>query len=682
MKTNGFRKIYKRNRKLALILALFLCFSLCNIVSQGNTVFASQDSTETSDPGTSDPETTDPQTGYQFAGGAEEEIQNNILSPSTSVISFWEWEKLSKSNYERLLKDGKFHAALFTIAGSNTNQFLSTYADENHIFTSRNTMEWGGVDTNFQLKSLRDLYGLNDWGAAIGKAIGSHGGDFDQYRSIYIKADDMGKNKIPTDYPNKFFSSNGGCMGCLWIKLDSDTQSYSLGVKMTLITAKCQVAMTRGSAYGNSKDTSYLSIGTGLNQKEDFFLYCQRYEGDDGEHYEPVQALRHTVINDLPDQDCWTLFLGEDSNYGYFQQVALANFRKNEGWHPGDDNDKDYTFLTYAGGYILPIIEDHGGNEIYDCLYIGTPHNFTALETHTIPAEKLEPISNNTFLDTSNDISNFEGGILPKGQKITVEGTLVVSGNLINNGTIDIKKGGTLLIKDGGCISPYMKDAEGVIINNGGNIIIMEGGSCYCCYSEGNSNYTDYCPLKMTNGGTIINYGTLSVSSSQIATGCKIENRKDGSFYCGYNRKDINTMFYTAGTDNLQQPSSIRAIPSNAYYHIVNILDGNASIQINNGGLFGAMLGSINIKSEDLDDFAAVSRKHSGNADEMQTDLEALCESKGYLESVFPLRGIGGVVDTDRPTVVNEKTAHFYHTTTGNVDTAPTTRVDYVEPEY
>ena len=70
----------------------------------------------------------------------EGEEQSNILTPKEGRVTFWEWEKLTKTNYKRLLDDGNYHAALITqkytnygISNVYTTKHISTNSDANHI---------------------------------------------------------------------------------------------------------------------------------------------------------------------------------------------------------------------------------------------------------------------------------------------------------------------------------------------------------------------------------------------------------------------------------------------------------------------------------------------------------------------------------------------------------------------
>jgi hypothetical protein len=93
---------------------------------------------------------------------------------------------------------------------------------------------------------------------------------------------------------------------------------------------------------------------------------------------------------------------------------------------------------------------------------------------------------------------------------ITVEngGVLMVDKELLNNGKIFVKNGGTVIVNEGGCIMSYDQNASGEITLNGGNMIIMDGAKVICDQSGGS--------LLAENGATILNRGLLMVGNMLI----------------------------------------------------------------------------------------------------------------------------------------------------------------------
>ncbi|SER15539.1 hypothetical protein SAMN02910369_03146, partial [Lachnospiraceae bacterium NE2001] len=262
---------------------------------------------------------------------------------------------------------------------------------------------------------------------------------------------------------------------------------------------------------------------------------------------------------------------------------------------------------------------------------------------------------------------------LPEDYTIEIDGgTVVVSGNLINNGTIKIKNGGTLIIKDGGCISPYLSTKQGTIQCDDGNIIIMPGGRCYCF-----DNDEGKMPLSLSSGSTLINYGGLYVTTASIAKGCKIENRQNGNFTVGYTIKDTTSMMYNH-EDNIELRDGLTA--DNISIQVsVNFQNQDVSYWLYQNK---KLLKQSQLKSEDTDSFASITRKYSGDVDAIPgEELIQFFSEHGYLEGLSCAGGIYGM-NGEKATVVNEKTATFTHVSVKGEDIAPASRVDIITPEY
>lgn len=242
--------------------------------------------------------------------------------------------------------------------------------------------------------------------------------------------------------------------------------------------------------------------------------------------------------------------------------------------------------------------------------YVGTPHVFASVlgeggdaqsgegGVTTIPSGKVYIVSGAKYLDDQGNEATSEGVVLPEGSSIVIEegGVLSVEGNFLMNGEI-INKGGTIIIKDGGCISPFGDTKQGTIdcsaSKNGrsGDIIIMPGGKLFCLTNEesygGNllqktekqsdktvaggfqlrvgtidltngkkagSGSIDTAKLneritpalRLCEGSTVINYGTLVTSYMKMDSGCKVENRQKARFFAGYNRTDKYALLYNS----------------------------------------------------------------------------------------------------------------------------------------
>ena len=148
-------------------------------------------------------------------------------------------------------------------------------------------------------------------------------------------------------------------------------------------------------------------------------------------------------------------------------------------------------------------------------------------------------ITKSTYAGEGNQKTSQQGVFLPKGKKITVNDgcVLSVSGNFINNGTIEINKGGTLIIKDGGTVYPFLPGSKpsqngcGSINCLGGDIIIMNGGALYGGLADENGNVVDF---NLDKNATLINQGLLVYGSMRLGPDSRVELYEGSKTYGGY----------------------------------------------------------------------------------------------------------------------------------------------------
>lgn len=120
------------------------------------------------------------------------------------------------------------------------------------------------------------------------------------------------------------------------------------------------------------------------------------------------------------------------------------------------------------------------------------------------------------------------------GKTITVEDGAVftVRGVLYLDGTINVKKGGTLILQNGACIQPLgrINGATGEspgdsITLNGGNLILLSGSKILIgVYGRG---------LQTSGGASVLNCGTLIQAASARWDGLSLENRANGMIVTG-----------------------------------------------------------------------------------------------------------------------------------------------------
>ena len=118
--------------------------------------------------------------------------------------------------------------------------------------------------------------------------------------------------------------------------------------------------------------------------------------------------------------------------------------------------------------------------------------------------------------------------ILNEGVTITVEdgGVLMVDKELMNNGNIVVKNGGTVIVNEGAYVMPYDYDTDGKITLDGGNMLIMDNAKVICDESDGS--------LRAINGSTITNRGLLMVGNAlELRNNTCLKNEATGLLVVG-----------------------------------------------------------------------------------------------------------------------------------------------------
>ncbi|MCR5632173.1 MAG: hypothetical protein K6F60_01640 [Eubacterium sp.] len=529
----------------------------------------------------------------------EEKKPSNQMDADTTRIGFWEWEEVTTDNIRTLMSDQKFHASMivpcyaenspaiksggvtFSPAGTYTydwnvkngqnnlcanvnaasifgtdnfvpyckysNQMTvwSTYADREHIF-------YGNVRTDYGYYDDFPMLDYNPENSAYRKK-GYYGLDFDNMqhslsyyfsaaKSMYVKQDTKGYSTgMPSSYfkRSRFFTF-GNSMGVPFFR-GRQIDGSNKNVELEISIPNRQVTNAEAAYYNPSNFGGYYLYGASVKET-----------GDHG--YEPILNFRKGApagVNDYIHMSVakWS----SDKNKNIWMMVMYNDTTDNDLTY--DDcgmslsgGQTDMNVMTYVPykdcEWIMTGAKRPAGISTFKW-YVGTPHMMTALKTQTIKDGKLMALKGGAFIsanDSGNDkqdgdLDMTDGYIIQKDKVITIDGgTLTVGTNLINNGKIVIKNGGTLLVKSGGCISPFMENTLGNIECNGGNIIIMEGGRIYSLTDKADLNNS--ATLKLIGGSTLINYGGLAVTRATIDKGSKIENRNKAVLYAGVNRKD------------------------------------------------------------------------------------------------------------------------------------------------
>lgn len=163
----------------------------------------------------------------------------------------------------------------------------------------------------------------------------------------------------------------------------------------------------------------------------------------------------------------------------------------------------------------------------------------------------LMPYLNGDFAVQSGQVTSLDGPVLiPRNRSITVKdgGVLSVSNWVINNGTIKVEAGGTLLVQDDATISTWEDDAglHAGRIACDGIMIISSGGKVHSGGIDG---------LKFGEGAVCINYGTIIAENLTVYSDHTIENRGTTSqIFAGWGSTESGYGLMTIGVSGQNYP--------------------------------------------------------------------------------------------------------------------------------
>ena len=547
MYKKGIKNFKRKKAALALIIGASMLFSGLNIPA-ADTVYASNDVTESTEESTEQPKTVE---------------ENNLLKGKTGRVDFWDWKEISNMDqFKEVFYDNKYHPIMLATGVGNVGTdfaykekhfFMNAVVDRNHVALPERTISRNnGFKTEFE--TIKINVDLGQYYGGYTSSYENHGPTyyFNQYENLYLKM--HCKTKISdSDFKSRRFFTKGDSMGVPWVRqfrISGDKAAISFCFPKKVLKAEEALVYQPGGS--------------------DWYFYSAALPEDreDNDDVEPILYMHHSP-EESAGQDYWHLV--NKNNRWY-----LAAFNNNNDNNICDDNwgegvtypATDYVYWTMLLDMpyeLIPMgsVASHDKqplctrssiekNRFFSYkLFVGTPHLFTSIETQTIPAGKLYPMTSDAFIPAENaekgdtQAAKSEGVILPEGNVLTIDGgTVSVSCDIINNGKIVIKNGGTLIVKNGGTISPYTSLSSGGTIEcNDGNIIIMEGGRIYSLTDKENIEKATEPSLKLEAGSTLINYGGLAVTTAEIDAGSKIDNRAKSVFYAGVTRSDKMEMF-------------------------------------------------------------------------------------------------------------------------------------------
>lgn len=209
---------------------------------------------------------------------------------------------------------------------------------------------------------------------------------------------------------------------------------------------------------------------------------------------------------------------------------------------------------------------DYNGDEDEDNnlfkWFQGTALRYSAITQDVKVKEgQILSISASNYVDTAGNAQNQSGVVIKSGVTVTVEkgGILSVSGDLINDGFI-VNNGGTIIVQDGGSIFPFLqgedtiRDGCGSIQCVSGDIIVEKGGALYSgLNSAGSYNDTaasnaltaliDGLFSNLFSGFSALNSAgseTNSESTDENNSDATYENSSDARFELSYGSVLVN----------------------------------------------------------------------------------------------------------------------------------------------
>ena len=203
--------------------------------------------------------------------------------------------------------------------------------------------------------------------------------------------------------------------------------------------------------------------------------------------------------------------------------VPAGNYKSSHNdfviWHW--DND--------TGGYNETLDFDLGNRRFKACnissypqietfkIYLGKEYRVGTLASDfTVAAGQTQTVGNPLYY-------------IPKGRTITVEkdAALVIEGALINEGTIDVKDGGMLILNDNAAVFSFSKHEALGTVKSVGSIYIGQNAVLSANSKEG---------IQILGGG-VVNYGILAAEAMTVSKNYALDNRMGGWIVIGYSPK-------------------------------------------------------------------------------------------------------------------------------------------------
>lgn len=409
---------------------------------------------------------------------------SNMLKDAYGEVVLYRWERVRSDNYPT---DSEWHPSLLMFApNGQPPSYLSGIAPSSvYVGPSSNT---GGID------------GVNKFGAndPIWNGL-SDDSDVDYMKSYFILTNDRAygfneKDKqIDTSKSVFFTDSSRDCVYVKYVGRNENSNNNGLD-----------------GAYPPEYDIKMSKEPTDPN---DYYICPDR---DDGGIMK---------ISNSPSKP-WSF---QSKAPSAVTGTGIIDVKDNlGGWCIFNDwsGSKDPMLARYQNAFKVET-EENPANYCR-AWYIGTQMRLSAIKGNTsVNRDQILEISANEYISNAGQQESAEGVVLPAGETLTINkgGILSISGSFINNGTI-VNNGGTILIKNGGVLSPFMPGTNtalngcGAIKCIGGDIIIQPGGALYGGLADENCKIV---PFYLDSSSTLINMGTLVYGSLRLGDAARME---------------------------------------------------------------------------------------------------------------------------------------------------------------
>ncbi|MBR1563328.1 MAG: hypothetical protein IJ871_03950 [Ruminococcus sp.] len=426
----------------------------------------------------------------------ETQDEDNMLKDVYGEITIYRWERINTNNYPT---DSEWHPSLLFFAPNNQPpSYLSGVAPGSIcVGPSSNT---GGID------GVRK-FSANDpaWQGV------SDDSDVDAMKSYFISTNDRAyayneKDKQIDTSKNVFFTDSS--RDCVYLKY-----------------------------YGRNENSSNNGIDGAY--APEYLIKMSKDEKDQNDYY---------ICPDRDDGGIMKISYSPSRSWAFQSKstsevtgIGVVDVKDNlGGWCIFNDwsGAKDPMLARYFQTFKVET-EENPANYCR-AWYVGTQMRLSAIKGSTsVNRNQVLEISANEYISNAGQQERTEGVVLPAGETLTINkgGILSISGSFINNGTI-VNNGGTILIKNGGVLSPFMPGTNtslngcGAIKCIGGDIIIQPGGALYGGLADENCKIV---PFYLDSSSTLINMGTLVYGSLRLGDAARMElyesSRTLGSYF-------------------------------------------------------------------------------------------------------------------------------------------------------